>query len=96
VGRALLSIGITTLIAIIGQTYGLQNVYIATLKWWPGFMFILVAILNFICVALLIWVDIVEKPVAKVYKVDEIIKDEVREVRAGTFVPMSDVMKDID
>ena len=82
-GRALLAIGLTTLIAIMGQTYILQNVYVATLDWFPGFIFLLIAGLNFICCFVLLWMDIVEKPVQKVYKVEEIIEEEVREAHSG-------------
>ena len=86
----MLAIGLTTLVAVFGQTYILQNVYIATLDWFPGFMFLLVAGLNVACCFLLLWMDYVEKPDERVFKVDEIIEEEVREVRSGTRFEMQE------
>jgi hypothetical protein len=34
VGRVLLAVAVTILLAVVGQTYGLQFIYLATLKWF--------------------------------------------------------------
>jgi len=92
VGRVLLGINTSWYLANIGSQYGLQFLYEATLNWYPGFMFLIVAILNLACIPMLIWIDFVEK--ASIVNaqmniaVDDIVADEINELdeveRRGT------------
>ena len=58
-GRAMLSVGVSALAARVVQTFIMQNVYLATLNWYPGFTFMLLAALTFVCCAIVLWVDVV-------------------------------------
>lgn len=68
----LLGLNLTLYAAIIGQTWGLQYIYIMTIAdKVPWIMFLIIAALNFICIPMIMWVDYVEKPYTRTFDVSD-------------------------
>lgn len=77
-GRALLGQAITTLLAILGQVYGLQLIYEATLYTYAGTIFWIVTGMTLICCIGVAWCDFVARPKTKPnYAVNEIVEEEI-------------------
>jgi MFS family permease len=94
IGRCLIAFGVTMYLAVFAQNFVLQYIYLWSISInFRGLMLLFVAILNLLCVIPVIFIHMVTKPEEIVYKVDDIVEEEMKNVELEETLSVMDENK---